>query len=59
MPAAQAVAERQRTKEAQRIIGMVEPGMPQGLGGARPASGSGAQPGGSTTPKSKETCIMQ
>ena len=33
---------RQRTKEAQRIIGMVEPGMPQGLGGPRPGGEAAA-----------------
>ena len=67
MPAAQASAERQRTKEAQRIIGMVEPGMPQGLGGPRPggeaaaASGvSSALPSLGGTPRGKEKdCSVQ
>lgn len=35
LPATQPEAERQRTKEVQQIIGLVEPGVPRGLGGGR------------------------
>lgn len=71
MPAAQAAAERQRTKEAQRIIGMVEPGMPQGLGGGGAAGvdsvmrgdgGGGHVPpqqgGGGAGVKGKDCCLQ-
>ena len=59
MPAAQAANERQRTKEAQRIIGMVEPGMPQGLGASRPGgSGQPGDAGGGTAAKGKD-CTLQ
>lgn len=55
MPASQAAAERQRTKEAQRIIGMVEPGNPTGLGGGGAGGGQGQA---SARAKDKE-CLLQ
>jgi len=62
LPATQPEAERQRTREAQRIIGLVEPTAPRGLAaelsGAQTASqGQGIR--SSTTKESDKVCLVQ
>ena len=60
MPATQPEAERQRTKEAQRIIGHVEPSAPRGLGGdAEPQAGNGGHARAPAAGSPQETCLVQ
>ena len=60
LPATQPAAERQRTREAQRIIGLVEPGAPRGLGAeVLPHSESGNAGSGVGGQTSEGKCLMQ